>query len=125
MVDNPSEPRYTLAEAKRLLAERECREHGCDLRQQQYADGSTVLVFCDRCGLTFEPPLLPHLPPEDELREDTFSAGGRSSFRLTHITTGLVAVAEGGVTGRDDKLRAELLLRARLLVAQLEREANR
>jgi hypothetical protein len=118
------EPRYTLAEARRLLAERECREHGCDLQQQRYADGSTTLVFCERCGLTFEPPILPALPPENELREDIFTAGGHSSFRLTHITTGLVAVAGRGVTGRANKLRAERLLRARLLVAQLEEEAR-
>jgi hypothetical protein len=123
-VDDSGEPRYTLAEARRLLAERKCREDGCDLRQQRHADGSAILVFCERCGQTFEPPLLPPLPPESELREDAFMAGSGVSFRLTHVTTGLVAVAEGGLTGRVNKMRAERLLRARLLVAQLEREAK-
>lgn len=122
--DNPGgEPRYTLAEARRLLSERECRDDGHDLDCQRWADGSTVLVFCSRCGATFEPPVLPPLPPESELRQDFFRSDGGRTLRLTHIATGLTATVEG-----DDAVvqrrRADLLLRARLLVAQLEWEAT-
>jgi hypothetical protein len=124
VVDDSGELRYTLAEARRLLNERECREHGHDLDQQRYMDGTTVLVFCSRCGLTFEPPLLPPLPPEGELRQDVFRSDGGRSLRLTHIGTGMVAVAEGEDSVATMRHQAERLLRARLLVAQLEREAS-
>lgn len=117
--ERAEEPRYTLAEARRILAEQNCDRDGHDLEQLSGPFG-VFAVGCSRCPAAFEPPLLPPLPPASELREDTFTAGGHASFRLTHITTGLTAVTEGGVTGRDNKLRAEQVLRARLFIRSLE-----
>lgn len=124
MVDNPSEPRYTLAEARRRLIEMECAEHGHDLREIRRADGTTVSVFCERCEAPFEPPVLPPLPPDGELRQDVYRSDGGRSLRLTHIRTGTVAVAEGEDSVAAMRVQAERLLRARLLVAQLEEEAK-
>lgn len=121
MVDDSGEPRYTLAEAKRRLAEIECAEHGHDLREIRRVDGTTVSVFCERCEAAFEPPILPPLPPEGELRQDVLRSDGGRSLRLTHIGTGLVAVAGGEDSVAAMRGQAERLLRARLLVAQLER----
>lgn len=121
-----SEPRYTLAEARRRLAEMECTEHGHDLVQIRQG-GEVVRVVCERCEATFEPPvlppLLPPLPPDGELRQDVYRSDGGRSLRLTHIRTGTVAVAEGEDSVAAMRNQAERLLRARLLVAQLEREA--
>lgn len=118
------EPRYTLAEAKRRIAEMECAEHGHDLDEIRRADGTTVSVFCERCPAAFEPPVLPPLPPGGELRQDVYRSDGGRSLRLTHIATGLVAVVEGEDSVAAMRAQAERLLRARLLVAQLEQEAN-
>lgn len=120
-----TEPRYTLAEAKRRLAEMECARDGHDLDEIRRADGTTVSVFCGRCPATFEPPVLPPLPPEGELRQDVFRSDGGRSLRLTHIRTGMVAVAEGEDSVAAMRSQAERLMRARLLVAQLERSATR
>jgi hypothetical protein len=119
-----SEPRYTLAEAKRRLAEIECAEHGHDLGEIRRADGTTVSVYCGRCEVTFEPSVLTPLPPAGELRQDVFRSDGGRSLRLTHVGTGMVAVAEGEDSVAAMRHQAERLLRARLLVAQLEREAK-
>lgn len=119
------ERRYTLEEARKILDAQNCARDGHDLREIRRGDGTTVSVVCERCPATFEPRVLPPLPPDDELRKDMFSAGGHTSIRLTHIPTGLVATAEGGRSRLEDLRRAEQLLRARLLVAQLEREATR
>lgn len=119
-----TEPRYTLADAKRRLTEMECAEHGHDLREIRRADGTTVSVCCERCNATFEPPVLPSLPPEGELRQDVFRSDGGRLLRLTHLGTGMVAVAEGEDSVAAMRCQAERLLRARLLVAQLEQEAK-
>lgn len=115
------EPRYTLAEARRLLAEQNCRDDGHDLNQQWRVDGGTVLVFCGRCGATFEPSLLPPLPPSGELRQDVFQAGSGDpgSVRLVHIPTGTVATGGGGQSQAENLRRAEQILRARLYVRSL------
>ena len=49
------ERRYTLAEARQLLAERECAGRGHDLDQVRNGAGDSVAVFCGRCGLSFAP----------------------------------------------------------------------
>jgi hypothetical protein len=119
------EPRYTLAEARKVLAEQNCRDDGHDLNQQWRVDGGTVLVFCGRCGATFEQPLLPAAPPSNEVRVDIYSAGGHSSLRLTHTPTGIVAESSSGRSELEKRERAMLLLRARLLVASLETGGHR
>lgn len=120
-----TEPRYTLEEARRILNDA-CAGRGHDLKQVQLATGPIERVYCGRCPAMFGPPDLPPLPPSHELREDVFFAGGvPGSVRITHIVTGLVAVGAGGDSATANKERAQLLLRARLLVAQLEREATR
>ncbi len=49
------EGRYTLAEARQLLAEQECAGRGHDLDQIRNGAGDSVAVFCERCGLSFAP----------------------------------------------------------------------
>jgi hypothetical protein len=125
VVDDSGEPRYTLAEARRLLDEQDCVRHGHDLEQVRWGAGPVVRVICSRCPVTFVPPELPDLPPDTELREDVYRAGfGPGSVRVTHIPTGTVAVGYDGETEMDNHVRSRLILRARLLVAQLEREAR-
>jgi hypothetical protein len=116
-----TEPRYTLTEAKRRLAEMECVDHGHLLRESRQLDGTTLIVFCDRCGVTFDPPLLPPLPPSGELRQDVFQAGSGDpgSVRLVHIPTGTVAAGGGGQSQAENLLRAEQILRARLYIHSL------
>jgi hypothetical protein len=117
----PGEPRYTLAEARRRLGEIECAEQGHELREIRRADGTTVSVYCERCAATFEPPLLPPLPPENELRVDVFRAGldDVGSVRLVHIKTGTVATGDGGKSQTENHGRAERILRARLYIRSL------
>lgn len=67
--------------------------------------------------------LLPPLPG-GEVRKDVFRSTGPGAVRLTHIPTGIVATGDGGGSEAANLRRAQLLLRARLLVARLEREAN-
>lgn len=49
------EPRYTLAEARQLLAEQECAREGHDLEQARSGAGAMLSVFCGRCGMSFTP----------------------------------------------------------------------
>lgn len=67
--------------------------------------------------------LLPPLPG-GEVRRDVFRSTGPGAVRLTHIPTGIVATGNGGGSEAANLRRAQLLLRARLLVARLEREAT-
>lgn len=116
-----TEPRYTLEEAKRRLAELECAEHGHLLREIRQADGVTVSVYCDRCPATFVPSDLLALPPASELREDAFRSGigDPGSVRLVHIQTGTVATGDGGASQAENRWRAQQILRARLLIRNL------
>ena len=50
---------YTLDEAKRLLAEQECNEHGhrwnvVELRTMADPAGTPTGVVCDSCGTTYD-----------------------------------------------------------------------
>lgn len=119
------EPRYTLAEARRLLDEQDCARDGHDLEQVRWGAGPVVRVECGRCPVTFVPPELPALPPDSELREDVYRTGsGPAAVRTTHIPTGIVAVGDGGRTEMDNGIRARLILRARLYIASLERKVE-
>lgn len=117
------EPRYTLAEARRILND-SCAGRGHELKQVYAAGRPTELVYCARCPATFGPPNLPPLPPQHELRQDIFRSSGPGAVRLTHIPTGLVAVGDNGGSESENVGGAQLLLRARLLVVQLERESG-
>lgn len=47
----PTEPRYTLDEARLKLAQRECGTHGHDFNIVQSGDGSPLLLTCGNgCG---------------------------------------------------------------------------
>lgn len=52
------EPRYTLEEAARILARRECDTNGHDLEQNvlRRAEGTVVriLIVCNRCSAVFQ-----------------------------------------------------------------------
>ena len=47
--------RYTLDEARQLLAERECRHSGHELEQITDATGAVVRAVCSRCMAVFVP----------------------------------------------------------------------
>lgn len=47
------EPTYTLDEARRVLARRECGAHGHDWTVLQKMTGVPYLVCCGRCGDTY------------------------------------------------------------------------
>jgi hypothetical protein len=68
-----------------------------------------------------------HLPEldEDSVRSDYFTSGrGHGVFRVTHIPTGMTGEASAGRSQAEKRNTAMLLLRARLLVADLEREST-
>lgn len=118
-----NEPRYTLAEARRILNDA-CAGRGHDLKQVFAAGRPTEMIYCACRPATFGPPDLPALPPAEEIRQDVYRTSGPGSVRLAHIPTGLVALGNGGDSETENVGRAQRLLRARLLVAQLEREAK-
>jgi hypothetical protein len=118
--EQQGEPRYTLAEARRILDEQDCVRNGHDLEQVRWGAGPVVRVTCTCCPVTFVPPELPDLPPDSELREDVFRAGFEpGSVRITHIPTGTVAVGYDGETETDNRVRARKILRAALYIASL------
>jgi len=45
--------RYTLDEARQLLAEQECRREGHDLEQIRDVGYVVIRVLCTRCGASF------------------------------------------------------------------------
>lgn len=47
--------RYTLEEARQLLAERECRHSGHELEQVTDGAGQVKRILCSRCGASFVP----------------------------------------------------------------------
>lgn len=49
-MSKPDEPRYTLAEAKKILDRRECMFFGHNLREIKQFGGEVVIIYCDRCG---------------------------------------------------------------------------
>jgi hypothetical protein len=48
-------PRYTLAQARQILAEQECHHDGHDLEQVRGDGLRIVRLICGRCGVTFVP----------------------------------------------------------------------
>lgn len=113
------------ASGRRLPVGWSCARDGHDLEQVRWGAGPVVRVVCVCCSVTFVPPELPDLPPDSELREDVFRSGsGPGSVRTTHVPSGIVATGDGGRTEMENQGRARSILRARLLVAQLEREAD-
>jgi hypothetical protein len=115
-----TEPRYTLDEVREILDRENCTRAGHDLKQIRWGAGPVVRVECRRCPVTFVPPELPDLPPDSELRLDTFRAGsGPASVRVTHIPTGNVGVGEEGSTEMENQIRAREMLRAALYLASL------
>jgi len=115
-----TEPRYTLAEAREMLANEKCDREGHLLTPVRWGAGPVVRVECGRCPVTFVPPELPPLPPDEELREDVFTAGGGpGTVRTIHIPTGLVGVGGGGRTGIENQGRARGILRAKLYARSL------
>lgn len=49
------EPRYTLDEARAVLAARDCASHGHDLDEVRTLAGETLWVCCTRCPARFVP----------------------------------------------------------------------
>lgn len=54
----PPEPRYTLEEAREILARRECDQYGHDLNSSVIRGASGIVlrhvITCDRCGAHFQ-----------------------------------------------------------------------
>lgn len=63
------EPRYTLPEARREIARRECAFHGHDWRVVIAGTGQPVAITCERCGQAHEVVAstahTPHTPRSD------------------------------------------------------------
>lgn len=56
MDDHPAtEPRYTLDEARALLAAQDCASEGHSLNGVRTAGGDTLWVYCTRCSVRFVP----------------------------------------------------------------------
>lgn len=49
------EPRYTLDEARALLAAQDCASNGHSLNEVRTGAGDTLWVYCDRCPARFVP----------------------------------------------------------------------
>jgi hypothetical protein len=90
-----TEPRYTLAEARRWLAR-------------------LLLAVAERVE-----------PSWDDVHFQIISdSGARDAMRAIRGPTGLAVQTPGPLVTTGQRAAAKRLLRARLLVAQLEREAN-
>lgn len=48
------EPKYTLEEARQVMARRECAMHGHDFDVLQKMGGEPYMVLCSRCGRSWQ-----------------------------------------------------------------------
>lgn len=82
-----TEDRYTLDEAKALLAEEECHRHGHDLNSVRTGAGDTLWVYCSNCPARFAPTR----PDYRELRASLLGRPGRGD-RQAHCPDELLTL---------------------------------